>query len=160
MSSVAATERVKIWSKFSQPIDQDTVKAQFLRRVNFGQTPFRTKLKPRPRDRAVIPEMVQYHYKNPPKLLPSLRDVLRYEAVGKRPMAASWRRCKIEDDDEKLVHDIEADVREIRMANRIYDKLTNSDETTTQEVVVMEETSQRTAVEPEEKEIANGEGKY
>ncbi|GAB0100678.1 PHD finger protein 12 [Sergentomyia squamirostris] len=78
------SERIKLWNKFTGPVDQETVKAQFLRRAYSKNPPFRVKLKPKPRNIAEIPEMITYHYKNPPSLLPSLRNVLRYECVKKR----------------------------------------------------------------------------
>ena len=46
--------------------------------------PFRTKLKPKPRDEVEVPEIVRYQYENPPSLLPSLRDVLRIDNLRKR----------------------------------------------------------------------------
>uniref|UniRef100_A0A1B0CXB5 PHD finger protein 12 n=1 Tax=Lutzomyia longipalpis TaxID=7200 RepID=A0A1B0CXB5_LUTLO len=78
------TERVKLWSKFEGPVDQETIKAQFLRRAYSRNPPFRVKLKPKPRMVAEIPEMIVHHYRNPPQLLPSLRSVMRYESVRKR----------------------------------------------------------------------------
>lgn len=84
VSSASATQRLKLWNQYSGPIDQETIKAEFFRKVHSKNPPFRVKLPPKPKDRAVIPEMVEYHYKNPPDLLPSLKEVLRYEQAYKR----------------------------------------------------------------------------
>lgn len=75
------TERVKLWDQFEKPVDQESVKTEFMRKVHCKNPPFRVKLKPKPRHCAEIPPMVEFHYKNPPALLPSLRDVLRCERV-------------------------------------------------------------------------------
>lgn len=102
VSSISATERVKLWDKFSGPVDQETVKIDFIRHVHRKNPPFRVKLKPKPRHCAEIPPMVQYHYKNPPPLLPSLRDVLRCEKVYKHcaPYEATNKEiCKELDED-------------------------------------------------------------
>lgn len=81
VTSISATERVKIWNHFSAPIDHETIKTEFFRKAFCKNPPFRYKLKPKSRHCAEIPPMVEYHYKNPPPLLPSLRDVLRCERV-------------------------------------------------------------------------------
>lgn len=81
VSSISATERIKLWDEFSKPIDHETVKTEFLRKVHSKNPPFRFKLKPKRRSCAEIPPMVEFHYKNRPPLLPSLRDVLRCERV-------------------------------------------------------------------------------
>lgn len=73
------TERVKLWDQFDKPVDHETVKTEFLRRAHCKNPPFRFKLKPKPRYCAEVPPMVEFHYKNPPPLLPSLRAVLRCE---------------------------------------------------------------------------------
>lgn len=84
VSSASATERIKLWNRFSGPIDQETIKADFLRKAHQKNPPFRFKLKPKLRDRVEIPPVVEYHYINRPPLLPSLKDVLRYEAISKK----------------------------------------------------------------------------
>lgn len=81
MSSISATERIKLWNQFSTCVDHETVKTDFLRRVHRKNPPFRFKVKPKLRHCAQVPPMVEFHYKNPPPLLPSLRDVLRCERV-------------------------------------------------------------------------------
>lgn len=85
MSSISATERMKIWDQYgTEPIDHEVIKLQFFRKVHTQNPPFRTKLKPKPRDEVEVPELVRYHYENPPSLLPSLRDVLRIDNLRKR----------------------------------------------------------------------------
>lgn len=84
MKSISATERVKLWEQFKKPVDQETIKAEFFRKVHSKYPPFRYKLKAKHRICAEIPPMVEHLYKHPPPLLPSLRDVLRYEKVFKR----------------------------------------------------------------------------
>lgn len=85
MSSNSATERMKIWDQYgTEPIDHEVIKLQFFRKVHNKNPPFRTKLKPKPRDEVEIPEIIRYHYENPPSMLPSLRDVLRIDNLRKR----------------------------------------------------------------------------
>ncbi|XP_059622139.1 PHD finger protein 12 [Phlebotomus argentipes] len=105
VQSDSHSERIKLWSKFTGPVDQEVVKAQFLRRAYSKNPPFRVKLKPRPRDVAQIPEMIAYHYSNPPDLLPSLRSVMRYEAVKMRAqerLQEDAEALPLEDDKEEV----------------------------------------------------------
>lgn len=102
VSSISATERVKLWDQFSGPVDQETVKTDFFRRVHRKSPPYRIKLKPKPRVCAEIPPMVEFHYRHPPQLIPSLRDVLRCEKVyknGFRYELTNTQLCKQLDDD-------------------------------------------------------------
>lgn len=105
VSSISATERVKLWDEFSKPVDQEAVKADFLRRVQRKNQPLRMKLKAKPRICAEIPQMVEYHYKNPPPFLPSLRDVLRCEKVYNRGMQYNTTNAEI---CEQLGNDLQA----------------------------------------------------
>lgn len=76
---------MKIWDQYgTDPIDHEVVKLQFFRKAHTKNPPFRTKLKPKPRYEVEIPDIVRYHYENPPSLLPSLRDVLRVDNLRKR----------------------------------------------------------------------------
>lgn len=77
VNSVSATERMKLWNHFNANIDQDTVKNEFFRKVHRRNPPFRIKQRLRVRDRIEIPAMIEYHYQNPPDMLPSLRELLR-----------------------------------------------------------------------------------
>lgn len=85
LDSISATERVKLWNKFSVPFDHEVVKTEFFRRVHTRNPPFRVKLaRSRFVDTIQIPPMVQYLYDNPPKLLPSMRDAYRCSNVYRR----------------------------------------------------------------------------
>lgn len=110
VTSISATERVKLWNHFSGPMDHETIKSEFFRKIHCKNPPFRYKLKPKSRHCAEIPPMVEYHYKNPPLLLPSLRDVLRCERVyrerGFQPI-----------DLESYDYDLDKDLHELRKAN-------------------------------------------
>ena len=76
---------MKVWDQYgTDPIDHEVVKLQFFRKVHTKNPPFRTKLKPKPRDEVEVPEIIRYHYENPPSLLPSFRDVLRVDNLRKR----------------------------------------------------------------------------
>lgn len=76
---------MKVWDQYgTEPIDHEVIKLQFFRKVHTKNPPFRTKLKPKPRDEVEVPEIIRYHYENPPSLLPSLRDVLRVDNLRKR----------------------------------------------------------------------------
>ncbi|KAF5280728.1 hypothetical protein FQA39_LY18011 [Lamprigera yunnana] len=84
LTSVSATERVKLWDKFTGPVDQDTIKIEFFRRIHQKNPPFRIKLKLGNRCKVSVPPMVKYHYKHRVELLPCLRDVHRYNIAVKR----------------------------------------------------------------------------
>lgn len=117
---MAATERVKLWSKFNPPVDQDTVKAQFLRRVHSDRlrTP-KFKLKPQLRDRAQIPDMVRYHYRNPPEMYMSLKKVHRLREVERRREIKEKEEKMIQefDDNSETLKAINADLEEIQAAH-------------------------------------------
>uniref|UniRef100_A0A0K8V4X2 PHD finger protein 12 n=1 Tax=Bactrocera latifrons TaxID=174628 RepID=A0A0K8V4X2_BACLA len=84
VNSISATERIRLWDKFSQPFDHESVKMEFFRRVHMRNPPFRIKVPIKTRETIEIPPMVKYHYENPPPLLPSLRETLRYDIVKRR----------------------------------------------------------------------------
>lgn len=121
VSSSSATERIKLWNLYSGPVDQDTVKAQFLRKAHMKNPPFRFKIKSLPKERIQIPEMVEYHYKNRPSLLPSLREVLRCEAVHSRGHSA-------ENFHEDLSANINADLSAFRAAKIALDNYDANDD--------------------------------
>lgn len=76
---------MKIWDEYgTEQIDHEVVKLQFFRKVHMKNPPFRTKLKPKPRDEVEVPEIIRYQYEKPPSLLPSLRDVIRVDNLRKR----------------------------------------------------------------------------
>lgn len=84
VQSSSATERIKIWNEYKTPMDHEVVKLEFFRKVHTKNPPFRIKSKPKKRNEVEVPEIIRYHYENPPSLLPSLRDVLRCDNVMKR----------------------------------------------------------------------------
>lgn len=84
VTSVSATERMKLWDRFAGPLDQDAIKTEFFRKVHSKNPPFRIKVKLGKRKRIKVPPMVLHHYRNPVPLLPSLRDVLRLESYYAR----------------------------------------------------------------------------
>ncbi|EDV34336.2 uncharacterized protein Dana_GF21258 [Drosophila ananassae] len=83
-NSISATERVRLWNRFHQPLDHENVKLEFFRRVNTRHPPFRTKTSLRTRAYIEVPAIVRYHYEHPPALLPSMRQTLRYDRVKQR----------------------------------------------------------------------------
>lgn len=107
VSSISATERIKLWDQFSGPVDQETIKSDFLRKVHCKNPPFRYKVKPKPRICAEIPPMVEYHYKHPPPLLPSLRDVLRCERVYKRTHCSELSNPELCTELDRNIHEFQ-----------------------------------------------------
>lgn len=119
VSSVSATERIRLWNKFSGPVDHETIKTEFLRKVHLKNPPFRIKLKPKPRDRVEVPPMVEYHYKNPPPLLPSLKEVLRYETLNKFNQTSI--NLDTLRDDQNLYDSVSNDIKLFKTADYVKD---------------------------------------
>ncbi|XP_066148916.1 PHD finger protein 12 [Euwallacea fornicatus] len=100
LTSISVCERVKLWDKFSTPVDQDAVKLEFFRKVQRKNPPFRVKRKLPLKLKIQVPEMIKYHYKKPVQLLPSLKDVLRIEAAYRKSsiieseVASSTESCQ------------------------------------------------------------------
>ncbi|XP_068159975.1 PHD finger protein 12 [Drosophila tropicalis] len=108
-SSISATERVRLWNRFHQPMDHENVKMEFFRRVNTLHPPFRMKLAVRSRCHIDIPAIVRYHYEHPPALLPSMRQTLRYDRVKRRKMLpTAVEEISRESVTESLLKDLEA----------------------------------------------------
>ncbi|XP_072392696.1 PHD finger protein 12 [Diabrotica undecimpunctata] len=105
LKSVSATERVKLWDKFTGPVDQDSIKLQFFRKIHRKNPPFRIKTKLPPRNTVIVPDMVKYHYKKPVHLLPRLRDVLRLEYVENRRKNNDIDESIVKDDDAEVIED-------------------------------------------------------
>ncbi|KAK5638701.1 hypothetical protein RI129_012996 [Pyrocoelia pectoralis] len=84
LTSASASERIKLWDKFTGPVDQDAIKMEFFRKAHRKNPPFRVKVKLAQRGRIQVPPMVKYHYKNPVELLPCLRDLQRYNIAVRR----------------------------------------------------------------------------
>lgn len=92
LTSCSASERVRLWDKYSGPIDQDAIKVEFIRKAHRRNPPFRFKVRLPPRNTVRVPEAVKAHYSCPPPLVPSLRTVLREEEAF-ASAAAAWKRC-------------------------------------------------------------------
>ncbi|EDV92235.1 PHD finger protein 12 [Drosophila grimshawi] len=108
-NSISATERVRLWNRFHQPLDHENVKMEFFRRVNSRNPPFRMKLSTRGRAHVEVPPMVRYHYEHPPALLPSMRQTLRYDRVKRRKqLPTAVEDISRESVTESLIKDIEA----------------------------------------------------
>lgn len=81
----------------------------FFRRVHMKNPPFRIKVPVKSREAIEVPPMVKYHYENPPPLLPSLRETLRYDIVKRRKcLPSSPEVISKESVAESLVKDLEA----------------------------------------------------
>jgi hypothetical protein len=104
VTSLSATERMKLWDQHAKdPIDHEVVKLQFFRKVHMRNPPFRTKLRPKRIDEVEVPDVVRYQYENPPALLPSLRQVMRVDALKKRgTVGFEQQRVQIDEIDSQL----------------------------------------------------------
>lgn len=108
-NSISATERVRLWNRFHQPLDHENVKMEFFRRVNTRHPPFRMKWNMRTRSHIEVPAMVRYHYEHPPALLPSMRQTLRYDRVKRRKqLPTAVEDISRESVTESLLKDLEA----------------------------------------------------
>ncbi|XP_060806635.1 PHD finger protein 12 [Amyelois transitella] len=106
VNSISATERVALWDKFSGPIDQHTIKLDFIRRAKNRAPCFREKIPEEERPRVAVPSMVKYHYSNPPPLLPSRREHVRCTNVLKRLKLDPKYDAADEEDDTLPKHQI------------------------------------------------------
>ncbi|KAG8227865.1 hypothetical protein J437_LFUL008658 [Ladona fulva] len=86
LTSCSVTERVKLWDKYSGPLDQDAIKLDFFRRAHRKNPPYRIKVRLGQKGRVQVPQAVKDHYKCPPPLLPLERD-LRLQVLASQ-------RCK------------------------------------------------------------------
>ncbi|KAH8418986.1 hypothetical protein KR222_011383 [Zaprionus bogoriensis] len=108
-NSISATERVRLWNRFHQPVDHENVKMEFFRRVNTRHPPFRMKWSMRNRSHIEVPASVRYHYEHPPALLPSMRQTLRYDRVKRRKqLPTAVEDISRESVTESLLKDLEA----------------------------------------------------
>lgn len=112
---MSATERIKLWNRFSGPLDHETVKAEFLRKIHCKNPPFRYKVKTEPKERIQVPAIVEYHYKNRPTLLPSLRQIKRCENVFRNGVSEEM----VPEDLGRMIND---ELKAIRDANCKVDK--------------------------------------
>lgn len=107
LTSVSLTERVKLWDKFTGPVDQEAIKLEFFRKIQRKNPPFRIKVRLPARNRVLVPQMIKDHYKKPVQLLPTLRDVLRLETVCGRQNDVEYvpEGFKMEEDADEDVYD-------------------------------------------------------
>lgn len=120
VNSVSATERIKLWNQFNANMDQDTVKNEFFRKVHRRNPPFRVRQKPKIRDRVEVPPVVEFHYQNPPNLLPSLRELLRAKKYDRFADTA-----KPIYDDSQLLSMIDSELKAISTADEQIEKMIN-----------------------------------
>ncbi|KAJ8984140.1 hypothetical protein NQ317_017790 [Molorchus minor] len=124
LTSISATERVKVWDKFTGPLDQDAIKLEFFRKIHRKNPPFRIKVPLLQKDKVLVPDMVKYHYKKPVNLLPRLRDVLRLECVEKRIRS---KECVVVADDVKIEEILDDGPPEAIKSERQHDKVSTDD---------------------------------
>lgn len=86
LTSSRLTERLKLWNKFSGPIDQDVVKLNFLKRVHCKHPPFRRKVRIKNENLVEVPEAVKSHYRNP---FPAPTEMVRGDNVPDCSVRAS-----------------------------------------------------------------------
>ncbi|XP_053670092.1 PHD finger protein 12 [Anopheles nili] len=115
VTSVSATERIRLWNQFSNDIDHETVKTDFLRKVHRRNPPFRLKQKIRERTKILIPAAIEYHYQNPAPLLPTLRRFLRSRQVN--PSAHFKNVGSQPYDDKALLQIVERELQAIEKAD-------------------------------------------
>nr|XP_029719204.1 PHD finger protein 12-like [Aedes albopictus] len=118
VNSVSASERIKLWNQFNGNMDQDTVKNEFFRKVHRRNPPFRVRQKPRIRDRVEVPPVIEFHYQNPPNLLPSLRELLRARKYDSFTDPAQPIY-----DDVQLLSMIDSELKAISVADEQIDKM-------------------------------------
>jgi hypothetical protein len=131
-----------LWDLHTGSVDQEAIKIEFFRKVHTKNPYFRTKLKHKQRDRIDVPPMVAYHYRNPPSLLPSLRDVLRIESLTKRPTSMPYL-------EDNLIEMIDAELKSLETANKKIEELESElkgDDA--EEVVAVEAEVKAETVEP------------
>ncbi|XP_053694039.1 PHD finger protein 12 [Sabethes cyaneus] len=135
VNSVAATERIKLWNHFNTVLDQDSVKNEFFRKVNRRNPPFRIKQKAKRRDHIEIPSMIEHHYRNPPILLPSMREILRTKGISQGG-EHSLPFC----DDSHILMMIDAELKDIGEADNKINKIDqNVDQSFKEEERITEE---------------------
>ncbi|XP_052891501.1 PHD finger protein 12 [Anopheles moucheti] len=128
VTSVSATERIRLWNQFNNDIDHETVKTEFLRKVHRKHPPFRLRQKVRPRTKIMVPPSIEYHYQNRPPLLPSLSTFLRSRQVN--PSMHFKDAQPVLYDDETLLEIVERELHAIVEADERmgYEKMSPSDD--------------------------------
>ncbi|ELT92679.1 hypothetical protein CAPTEDRAFT_228495 [Capitella teleta] len=70
LNTLKVSERVKLWDEYAhQPIDQQTIKIQFLKKIHRKNPPFRWKVKRLGRKTLAVPVAIKSQYIFPPPLL-------------------------------------------------------------------------------------------
>ncbi|XP_050079318.1 PHD finger protein 12 [Anopheles maculipalpis] len=124
VSSVSATERIRLWNQLNNDIDHETVKTEFIRKVHRKNPPFRLKLKVRPRTKIMVPPSIAYHYQHRPPMLPSLSTFLRSRQVN--PSVHFTDAQQVRYDDETLLQIVERELQAFEQADERmgYEKIT------------------------------------
>uniref|UniRef100_A0A8W7PT79 PHD finger protein 12 n=1 Tax=Anopheles coluzzii TaxID=1518534 RepID=A0A8W7PT79_ANOCL len=115
VTSVSLTERIRLWNRFSNDIEHDTVKTEFLRKVHRKNPPFRLKQKFRQRTKIIVPPSIEYHYQHRAPLLPSLTTFLRSRQVN--PSMHFQDAQPVQYDDETLLQIVERELQAIEEAD-------------------------------------------
>uniref|UniRef100_A0A182N626 PHD finger protein 12 n=1 Tax=Anopheles dirus TaxID=7168 RepID=A0A182N626_9DIPT len=127
VTSVSATERIRLWNQYSSDIDPETVKTEFLRKVHRRNPPFRLKQKLRQRTKITIPPAIEYHYLHRAPLLPSLSTFLR--SRQENPTVHFQDVHPVRYDDDVLLQLVERELAAIEQADeRMGFERVNSDE--------------------------------
>ncbi|KAK2160899.1 hypothetical protein LSH36_125g03022 [Paralvinella palmiformis] len=75
VTSKLLSERIKLWNKFTGPIDQHAIKIQFLKKIHRKNPPFRIKIH-HPRKKTIkVPQAIKDQYALPPPLLPKPKQI-------------------------------------------------------------------------------------
>ncbi|XP_075219326.1 PHD finger protein 12 [Lycorma delicatula] len=93
------TERVTMWEKFAlQPVDQHTIKLDFIRKRYDGHALNRFHVRSAPRFRVQVPESIKAAYANPGPLLPALHEFLRLKSAVDNTRNACCSHCPLKID--------------------------------------------------------------
>lgn len=101
VNSISATERVALWDRYTGPVDQHAIKIDFIRQARKANPSFRVKIPVGIQGRVIVPEMVKYHYRNPPPLMPSRREYVRCKNVMKQLKLSAGYESEEETDSKK-----------------------------------------------------------
>uniref|UniRef100_A0A182K1R6 PHD finger protein 12 n=1 Tax=Anopheles christyi TaxID=43041 RepID=A0A182K1R6_9DIPT len=115
VTSVSLTERIRLWNRFSNDIEHETVKTEFLRKIHRKNPPFRLKQKFRQRTKIIVPPSIEYHYQHRAPLLPSLSTFLRSRQVN--PTMHFKDAQPVRYDDEMLLQIVERELQAIEEAD-------------------------------------------
>uniref|UniRef100_A0A182PAA4 PHD finger protein 12 n=1 Tax=Anopheles epiroticus TaxID=199890 RepID=A0A182PAA4_9DIPT len=127
VTSVSATERIRLWNRFNNDLDHETVKTEFLRKVHRKHPPFRLKQKARSRTKINVPPSIEYHYQHRAPLLPPLTTFLRSRQVN--PAMHFMDAQPVRYDDDTLLEIVERELQAIGQADeRMGFERTNRDE--------------------------------